>query len=406
MPEPKQLQKYFTPASKLIVDRVWEAVPEKERQSLEEAFKGLPLDRNLPNALLDLAVIHAKTTFGKTKRIAIIGPANVGKSTLFNQFVRAKQEKAAVSPIPGTTRVNQEANAGLFNLIDTPGADAIGEVGQHEHDLALSAASQADFLLIIFDAIQGIKQTEIDLYQEILALRKPFLVLMNKIDLAGKHHEAVLDKAASSLGISKDQILPISALKGDGLSNVVMSVVAADPTLTVSLAHAMPAYRQKLAWRTITTSASLSAAIALTPLPVIDFVPLVATQSGMVMTIARIYDYKITLARARELILTFGLGMIGRTLFQQLSKLGGVPGWLLSSAIASSMTVAMGYAAMQWFEKGERVNQKMMLEISRKLSVTLLARLKTAFKRKPSKKKMEDAIGEILSESNLTDTLK
>lgn len=406
MPEPKQLQKYFTPASKLIVDRVWEAVPEKERQSLEEAFKGLPLDRNLPNALLDLAVIHAKTTFGKTKRIAIIGPANVGKSTLFNQFVRAKQEKAAVSPIPGTTRVNQEANAGLFNLIDTPGADAIGQVGQHEHDLALSAASQADFLLIIFDAIQGIKQTEIDLYQEILALRKPFLVLMNKIDLAGKHHEAVLDKAASSLGISKDQILPISALKGDGLSNVVMSVVAADPTLTVSLAHAMPAYRQKLAWRTITTSASLSAAIALTPLPVIDFVPLVATQSGMVMTIARIYDYKITLARARELILTFGLGMIGRTLFQQLSKLGGVPGWLLSSAIASSMTVAMGYAAMQWFEKGERVNQKMMLEISRKLSVTLLARLKTAFKRKPSKKKMEDAIGEILSESNLTDTLK
>ncbi len=406
MPEPKQLQKYFTPASKLIVDRVWEAVPEKERQSLEEAFKGLPLDRNLPNALLDLAVIHAKTTFGKIKRIAIIGPANVGKSTLFNQFVRAKQEKAAVSPIPGTTRVNQEANAGLFNLIDTPGADAIGEVGQHEHDLALSAASQVDFLLIIFDAIQGIKQTEIDLYQEILALRKPFLVLMNKIDLAGKHHEAVLDKAASSLGISKDQILPISALKGDGLSNVVMSVVAADPTLTVSLAHAMPAYRQKLAWRTITTSASLSAAIALTPLPVIDFVPLVATQSGMVMTIARIYDYKITLARARELILTFGLGMIGRTLFQQLSKLGGVPGWLLSSAIASSMTVAMGYAAMQWFEKGERLNQKMMLEISRKLSVTLLARLKTAFKRKPSKKKMEDAIGEILSESNLTDTLK
>ncbi|MGI6249899.1 MAG: GTPase [Anaerolineaceae bacterium] len=406
MPEPKQLQKYFTPASKLIVDRVWEAVPEKERQSLEEAFKGLPLDRNLPNALLDLAVIHAKTTFGKTKRIAIIGPANVGKSTLFNQFVRAKQEKAAVSPIPGTTRVNQEANAGLFNLIDTPGADAIGQVGQHEHDLALSAASQADFLLIIFDAIQGIKQTETDLYQEILALRKPFLVLMNKIDLAGKHHEAVLDKAASSLGISKDQILPISALKGDGLSNVVMSVVAADPTLTVSLAHAMPAYRQKLAWRTITTSASLSAAIALTPLPVIDFVPLVATQSGMVMTIARIYDYKITLARARELILTFGLGMIGRTLFQQLSKLGGVPGWLLSSAIASSMTVAMGYAAMQWFEKGERLNQKMMLEISRKLSVTLLARLKTAFKRKPSKKKMEDAIGEILSESNLTDTLK
>jgi len=160
----------------------------------------------------------------------------------------------------------------------------------------------------------------------------------------------------------------------------------------------MPQYRQKLAWRSITTAASLSAAIALTPLPVIDFLPLLANQVAMVLTIARIYQYKITPERAKELIGTFGLGLIGRTLFQQLSKAGGVPGWLLSSAIATSMTVVMGYASIQWFDKGEKVSQERLRAMSKKLTETTLTRLKQSFRRKPSKKKMEETISTLLSQ--------
>jgi len=180
-----------------------------------------------------------------------------------------------------------------------------------------------------------------------------------------------------------------------------MAIVASDPGMTVSLARAMPQYRQKLAWRSITTAASLSAAIALTPLPVIDFLPLLANQVSMVLTIARIYQYKITPERAKELIGTFGLGLIGRTLFQQLSKAGGVPGWLLSSAIATSMTVAMGYASMQWFDKGEKVSQEKLKALSQKLTNTTLARLKESFRRKPSKQRMEETISALLSQSPL-----
>ena len=82
-------------------------------------------------------------------------------------------------------------------------------------------------------------------------------------------------------------------------------------------------------------------------------IPLLAIQTGLVLSISRIYGYQITAARARELIVTFGVAMIARTLFQELSKLGGVPGWLLSSAIATSTTVAIGYAAMTWFARGD-----------------------------------------------------
>ncbi len=406
MPSTKDIQDFFPEPSKVIINQLWSAIPADRRQALIASFKGLPFDRNPTKALMDLAIIHSKAVLGKRKRVAIIGPANVGKSTLYNQFIRNDQDKAAVSPIPGTTRVNQEADAGIFNMVDTPGTDAVGPVGEQERERALEAARSANFLIIVFDALQGIKQTEQDLYCSLLELKKPFVIALNKIDLAGKLEDEIIQRAALNLGVEKEQIIPVSALKGSGISDITMAIIAADPAMTLALAIAMPMYRNKIAWRTITTSASLSAAIALSPLPVIDFVPLIANQVGMVITIARIYQYKITPARARELVGTFGLGMLGRTLFQQLSKFASVPGWLLSSAIATSMTVVMGYAAIEWFEKGERVNSERFNELSKELSQSMLERFKQVFKKKPSKKKLKETVIELVSEPPITASKK
>ena len=197
------IQKLLPTPSRDLINLVWTAVPEKDRASLEETFKGLPLDRNPLNMLIDLAMIHLKTTFAASKKVAIIGPANVGKSTLFNQFVRAKTDHAEVSPVPGTTRVNKEADAGIFAMIDTPGADAVGAVGEAERQAAFAAAEQADFLIMMFDAMQGIKQTELALYEDLLALKKPFIIILNKIDLTHKHRAEVLAKAAENLGVRR-----------------------------------------------------------------------------------------------------------------------------------------------------------------------------------------------------------
>ena len=64
--------------------------------------------------------------------------------------------------MPGTTRVNQEADAGLFSVIDTPGADAAGAVGAHEREMAFEAAKNADFLVIVFEATRGIGRHDKD----------------------------------------------------------------------------------------------------------------------------------------------------------------------------------------------------------------------------------------------------
>lgn len=398
MPEFSDYQKFFNSPTRTLLQRAWQAVPEQQRKELESLLQGIPLNKNPLNSLIDLALIQSKTVLGDHKSVAIIGPANVGKSTLFNQFVRGKAEKAEVSPIPGTTRVNQETDAGIFTLIDTPGADAVGAVGETEREHALAAAKHADFLILIFDAVQGVKQNELALYTELLSLKKPFIIVLNKIDLVEKFKAKVIEKTAENLKVEPEQIIPISALKGDGIGLVTLAIIAADPAMTFALAQAMPQYRRKIAWRSITTAASLSAAIALTPLPVIDFVPLVATQTGMVLTIARIYQYKITPQRAREMIGTFGLGMLGRTIFQQLSKFGSVPGWILSSAIATSMTVVMGYAAIEWFEKGERISNEKFQKLSRDLTQSLVQRLRQLFKQRPSRKRMKDAVIDLVGE--------
>jgi uncharacterized protein (DUF697 family) len=141
----------------------------------------------------------------------------------------------------------------------------------------------------------------------------------------------------------------------------------------------------------------------LVPLPVIDFVPLVVTQSVMVVSIARIYNYKITPQRASELVATFGLGFLGRTLFQEFSKLGGVPGWLLSAAIASSTTVVMGYAAVRWFEKGEKLSSATLKKLTQGMTANLLETLKSFGKRSPGQKGLREQITQTLEKSPLAE---
>jgi uncharacterized protein (DUF697 family) len=118
----------------------------------------------------------------------------------------------------------------------------------------------------------------------------------------------------------------------------------------------------------------------------------------MVLGIARIYNYDINLERAKELVTTFGMGFLARTLFQELSKLGGVPGWILSAAIASSTTVVMGYAAARWFERGERLSADALSKLTKEITEKQLTNLKKLGKGRPGKKDIQEHIAESLEE--------
>lgn len=386
------------PESRELLRVVWDSLSPSDRKGFLSLLNSLPSDTNLVRLLLRLSTQQMRIAFGQKHTVAIVGPANVGKSTLYNQFVSSKTDRAVVSPLPGTTRVAQQADAGLFSIVDTPGADAVGEVGAREQEEALQAAGQADFLIIVFDAIQGIKQTELDLFHLLRDLGKPYIVIMNKIDLVKKQSQAVIERAAQNLELDAEQVIPAAAKTGDGIQDILTAVAATEPEIVAALGRGLPQFRWQLAWRSIISAASVSAVIALTPLPFIDFAPLIITQSAMVMSIARIYNYRITIDRARELVITFGLGFLGRTLFYELSKLGGIPGWLLGAAIASSTTVVMGYAAAIWFERGEKLSAERTRALTRTLTGYFLETLKGMGRRRPSRKTLQERMQEAVQE--------
>ncbi len=396
------LLKEFPEDTRQYLKKAWDALPEPMQKELGTSVKYLPGDLARWRVLLDLALPQFKIAFADKHFIAIVGPANVGKSTLYNQLIRRKDDRAEVSPVPGTTRVNQEADAGLFRLVDTPGADAVGEVGDREKQHALTAARAADFLVIVFDALQGIKRTEQELFDELNALGKPAVVVLNKMDLLSrKDVEPVLERTAANLRLQRTQIVPVSAKSGQNLDDLLIAVAKAEPGLLGALGRALPAYRWRLAWTAITGAATTAAAIALTPLPVLDVIPLLAVQTSLVLGIARIYDYDLTPARARELAVTFGLGFLGRTLFQELSKLGGPPGWLLAAGIASSTTVVMGYAAIIWFERGEKLSGASLKKITQDLTTYLINGLRGLGQKRPDKASLEQRLRETLEQSPL-----
>ncbi len=399
MPTFNEMLGEFPEKSQGQLQRLWDGLPGPMQRELQKSLTKLPGDLKLWRMLLGLALSQAKIAFGDKQSVAIVGPANVGKSTLYNQLIREKTDRAAVSAVPGTTRVNQEADAGLFSLTDTPGADAVGEVGEAEKTHALDAAAEADFLVVVFDATTGIRRTEQALWAEFAALEKPMIVVLNKIDLVRREARTVVERAALNLNLELSQVVAISAKDGTNVEKVLVAIAKTEPEIVAALGRALPQYRWRLAWTAITGAASTAAVIALTPLPIVDVVPLLAVQASLVLGIARIYEYEITFERARELVVTFGLGFIGRTVFQELSKLGGLPGWLLSAAIASSTTVVMGYAAAMWFERGERVTGDSLKTITSSLTTYLLDALRGLGQRKPSKQGLRERVTDALEQA-------
>jgi len=283
-------------------------------------------------------------------------------------------------------------------MVDTPGTDTEGEEGQTDREKALLAARDADLLVLVLDASHGVRNPERALHQELKALGIPMIVALNKTDLVGEEGPEVAGHAVGTLKVSHDEMISISALHREGLEDLLFAMVRKEPELLVALAEELPAYRRSLAQTVIVRGASAAGAIGFTPLPIIDFIPLLGVQATMVLGIARVYTYKITLSRARELIATFGVGALGRLAFYELSKFGGPPAWLLSAGIAAGTTAALGYAAVAWFEGDRKLSNAEMRALMIRTSQTMIERLKSLGKRKPKKKELRDHLDDALED--------
>jgi uncharacterized protein (DUF697 family) len=222
---------------------------------------------------------------------------------------------------------------------------------------------------------------------------------LNKIDLVSKgDRTGVLEGAATVLGLEQSQIIDTIATDGTNVGRVILAVTKLEPKLLAAIGQALPEYRAKLAWQRIVPSAGAAAAVGLIPLPFADLIPLVGIQSGLVLSIARIYGFQVTFARAKELIAAFGIGFAARTVFHEVVKFGGIPGWLLSASIAASTTVAIGYAATAWFAEGKRLSPKALNGLVNDLTTYLGEQLKDLARKRPDEGTLVQRITQALKE--------
>lgn len=162
--------------------------------------------------------------------VALIGRPNVGKSTLLNTLLG--ERIAIVSHHPQTTR---DRIAGIVTtddaqlvFLDTPGVHtAKSRLGKRMNELASQAAIDCDVAIFVTDVEAKPEPRVREVDAKILASvpeGKPVLVVLNKIDRV--RQKDLLFPVLEAYGKARDvaAIVPVSALKGDGVPRIVKAV--------------------------------------------------------------------------------------------------------------------------------------------------------------------------------------
>ena len=159
----------------------------------------------------------------KTGFIAIVGRANVGKSTLLNAMLGEKV--SIVSKKPQTTRnrimgiLTQGDNQFVF--VDTPGMHKPKTtLGTYMVKAINGAVADVDAAILVADASYLPGDIEKKLIEKLRALELPIILVLNKTDLATPAQIAETITAYAALG-EYASVIPLCAMKNDGVAIVL-----------------------------------------------------------------------------------------------------------------------------------------------------------------------------------------
>lgn len=163
----------------------------------------------------------------KFPRVAIVGRANVGKSTLWNRLTETT--KALVSPIPHTTR---DRNYGVviwrglgIEIVDTGGLDADqgSDIGRGILRQAEHAIKEASLVLFLVDIKNGVMPQDNDLARHVKALNKNIILVTNKVD---HPKDMPLTSSKEVWQLNLGEALGIAAATGRGVGDLLDHVYA------------------------------------------------------------------------------------------------------------------------------------------------------------------------------------
>ncbi|MGB9857239.1 MAG: GTPase Era [Dictyoglomaceae bacterium] len=169
----------------------------------------------------------------KLAYVGILGKPNVGKSTLINLLVGEKI--SIIADKPQTTRqrilgVLTLENRAQLIFLDTPGwYEPKHLLGEYMINVIKDTLKDSDILLILIDSSKDLEKEDIVLLDLIKEEKKPYLVVLNKIDLVSKGKLEERVEELKNLGISEDSIVKISALFGTNKDELLEKIIEISP---------------------------------------------------------------------------------------------------------------------------------------------------------------------------------
>ena len=172
------------------------------------------------------------------KQVAFAGRSNVGKSSLINRLLgRTRTAIARVSAQPGKTQeinfYQVRADPGDFVLVDLPGYGyarvpvELRKKWQPLIDGFISKSEELAGVVQLIDVRTGPTEDDVKAIEYLAELGLPVLFVLTKSDKLKKlAREAQVAKIVHKLGVDADQVIPFSALKGDGRDDLLETLEA------------------------------------------------------------------------------------------------------------------------------------------------------------------------------------
>jgi GTP-binding protein len=152
--------------------------------------------------------------------VAIVGRPNVGKSTLFNRIVG--ERRAIVDDMPGVTRDRNYAVVERYDkpfiLVDTGGFEPVTEdrMLQQMREQSLLAMEEADVIIFLMDAKQGLTPADTEVASMLRRVDKPVFYVVNKVD-----GEKIENEAAEFYALGSDNLHTISGARRRGIRELL-----------------------------------------------------------------------------------------------------------------------------------------------------------------------------------------
>ena len=162
----------------------------------------------------------------KSGFVTLIGRTNVGKSTLMNHIIG--QKIAITSNKPQTTRNRIQtvytSENGQIIFLDTPGIHkSKNKLGKYMVNVAERTLNEVDVILWLVEPSVYIGEGDQYILDKLKTTKTPVILVINKVDIVLKEELlAIIDTFKDIYEFA--EIIPVSALKGDNIDNLIESI--------------------------------------------------------------------------------------------------------------------------------------------------------------------------------------